>query len=92
MEIETGDIDGIVEEIGRQPHAVIPLLQAIQGRYNYLPEEALRRVCEISEITPAQIVGVASFYSQFRFQAGRKTHDQGLCGNSLPREGSRAGL
>ena len=28
--------------------------------------EALRRVCETSEITPAQIAGVASFYSQFR--------------------------
>ena len=47
---------------------MIPVLQAIQERYNYLPEEALRRVCEISEITPAQIVGVASFYSQFRFK------------------------
>ncbi len=52
----------------RSQHAVIPILQAIQEKYNYLPEEALRRVCEISEITPAQIVGVASFYSQFRFK------------------------
>ncbi|MCA1747960.1 MAG: NAD(P)H-dependent oxidoreductase subunit E, partial [Bacteroidales bacterium] len=47
--------------------SVIPVLQAIQAKYNYLPEEALRRVCEISEITPAMITGVASFYSQFRF-------------------------
>ncbi|NOR33184.1 MAG: 4Fe-4S dicluster domain-containing protein [Bacteroidales bacterium] len=57
----------MVEELGKQPSAVIPVLQAIQDKYNFLPEEALRRVCEISEITPAQIVGVASFYSQFRF-------------------------
>ncbi|MCK5135924.1 MAG: NAD(P)H-dependent oxidoreductase subunit E [Bacteroidales bacterium] len=61
------DIDRIVGEVGIQQHAVIPILQAIQKRYNYLPEEALRRVCEISGITPARIVGVASFYSQFRF-------------------------
>ncbi|MDX2432058.1 MAG: NAD(P)H-dependent oxidoreductase subunit E [Bacteroides sp.] len=61
-----------MEELGTQAHAVIPILQAIQGRYNYLPEEALRRVCEISEITPAQIVGVASFYSQFRFKPAGK--------------------
>ncbi len=67
MEVEIHDIDGIVEELGTQQRAVIPILQAIQERYNYLPEEALRRVCEISEITPGQIVGVASFYSQFRF-------------------------
>ncbi|MEN8155486.1 MAG: NAD(P)H-dependent oxidoreductase subunit E [Bacteroidota bacterium] len=68
MEVELRDIEAIVEEFGTAPRAVIPILQAIQGRYNYLPEEALRRVCEITEITPAQITGVASFYSQFRFK------------------------
>jgi len=67
VEIEIRDIDEIVELQGGERHAVIPVLQAIQEKYNYLPEEALRRVCEKSEITPAQIVGVASFYSQFRF-------------------------
>ena len=65
--MELRDIDAIVEELGGGQSSVIPILQAIQERYNYLPEEALRRVCEFSEITPAQIVGVASFYSQFRF-------------------------
>ena len=66
------DIDGIVEELGGEQRRVIPILQAIQAKYNYLPEEALRRVCEISEITPGQIVGVASFYSQFRFSPAGK--------------------
>ncbi|MEZ5072280.1 MAG: NAD(P)H-dependent oxidoreductase subunit E [Bacteroidales bacterium] len=60
-------IEGIVKEKGTCAGAVIPILQAIQETYNYLPEEALRHVCEISEITAAQIIGVASFYSQFRF-------------------------
>ncbi len=45
---------------------VIPLLQAIQKKYNYLPEELLREVCATTDITPEQIIGVASFYSQFR--------------------------
>ena len=58
MEFDIRDIDQIVEEVGTQQRSVIPVLQAIQARYNYLPEEALRRVCEISDITPAQIVGV----------------------------------
>lgn len=62
------DIDAIVQQQGGTQKAVIPVLQAIQEKYNYLPEEALRRVCEISEITAAQIVGVASFYHQFRFK------------------------
>jgi len=61
-------VDKAVEEIGRRPEAVIPLLQAIQSHYRYLPREALERVCEITEITPASIVGVSTFYTQFRHQ------------------------
>ncbi|RPI45876.1 MAG: NAD(P)H-dependent oxidoreductase subunit E, partial [Bacteroidetes bacterium] len=68
MQIERSEIDRIVTGLGSTRNMVIPILQAIQKRYNYLPGEALRRVCEITEITPGQIVGVASFYSQFRFQ------------------------
>jgi NADH-quinone oxidoreductase subunit F len=41
-------------------------LQAIQAQYRYLPREALQRVCDLTEITPAAITGVASFYTQFR--------------------------
>ena len=59
-------IDEIVEELGRGEESVIPILQAIQEHYRYLPEEALERVCETTEITPAQIIGVSTFYSQFR--------------------------
>lgn len=72
MEIELRNIDTIIEEHGREQKAVIPILQAIQGQYNYLPEDALKRVCETTEITPAMITGVASFYSQFRFEPAGK--------------------
>jgi len=68
VEIDIKAIDGIVKEVGTSQRSVIPILQAIQEQYNYLPDEALKRVCEISDITPASIVGVASFYSQFRFK------------------------
>jgi NADH-quinone oxidoreductase subunit F len=59
-------IDRIVGEIGSQSGAVIPILHAVQNEYNYLPELALQRVCEITDITPAAITGVSTFYSQFR--------------------------
>jgi NADH-quinone oxidoreductase subunit F len=72
VEIDLKDIDAIVQERGSEQRAVIPVLQAIQEKYNYLPEEALRRVCETTDITPAQIVGVASFYHQFRFRPAGK--------------------
>jgi len=67
-------INEILLHCGAQKKDVIPILQAIQKKYNYLPEEALKMVCELSEISYAEIVGVASFYSQFRFkEAGKHT-------------------
>ncbi len=59
-------VEDVVERIGTKPGDIIPILHAIQKEYNYLPEEALRRVCEITEITPASITGVSTFYSQYR--------------------------
>jgi NADH:ubiquinone oxidoreductase subunit E len=59
-------VDGTVAELGRGKEAAIPLLQAIQTHYRYLPDEALRRLCEITDITPAEISGTSSFYGQFR--------------------------
>jgi NADH:ubiquinone oxidoreductase subunit F (NADH-binding)/NADH:ubiquinone oxidoreductase subunit E len=59
-------IDQIVEKIGTKAGDVIPILHAIQKKFNYLPESALWRVCEITDITPASIMGVSTFFSQFR--------------------------
>jgi NADH:ubiquinone oxidoreductase subunit E len=65
-ELDLTFVDRIVSEIGRSKEAAIPLLQAIQTHYRYLPDEALRRLCELTEITPAEIAGASSFYAQFR--------------------------
>ena len=74
--VNIAEVDRIVAGIGRSPDAVIPILRAIQQRYNYLPEPALRRVCEVSEITPAAMAGVSTFYAQFRHRpAGRHMID-----------------
>jgi len=58
--------DAIIDRIGRARNKVIPLLQAIQGEFNYLPAEALERVYEKTEIDRAQLISVSTFYSQFR--------------------------
>ena len=59
-------VDQIIQQRGRAADAVIPILQSIQQKYNYLPEDALKYVCKKTDISPDQIIGVASFYSQFR--------------------------
>lgn len=59
-------IGEIIERHGRGREAVIPILQGIQSRERFLHEDALRYVCDKTSITPAQIIGVSSFYLQFR--------------------------
>jgi NADH:ubiquinone oxidoreductase subunit E len=59
-------VDQIVAREGRGKESAIVLLQAIQSHYRYLPDEALRRLCELTEITPAEVAGTSSFYGQFR--------------------------
>lgn len=48
---------------------LIPLLQRIQERFEYISEEALKYISQFLKISENQIFGVASFYSQFRFSA-----------------------
>jgi len=65
-EIDLSFVDRTVARVGGAPENVIPILQSLQDHYRYLPQEALRRVCELTEITPATITGVSTFYTQFR--------------------------
>ena len=64
--IDLHEIDAMVAETGRGRRALIPLLMRINRRWKYLPREALDYLPEITELTPAQISGVATFYSRFR--------------------------
>ena len=59
-------VDDLVAREGRGKESAIILLQAIQSHYRYLPDEALLRLCELTEITPAEVAGTSSFYGQFR--------------------------
>lgn len=64
--IDLNLVDDLVLSLGGGRAAAIPILQAIQAHYRYLPDEVLRHLCQISEITPAQLAGTSSFYAQFR--------------------------
>ncbi len=65
-DLDLEDIDRIVAEIGDKRHHLLAILRTIQSNYHYLPEAALRRVCEITEITPQVMASVSTFYPRFR--------------------------
>lgn len=71
-------VESVVKETGTGKDKVILILQEVQKKLNYLPSEALKHICRITEITPGQISGVSTFYSQFRhIPAGR--HSIKIC-------------
>ncbi len=67
-------VDDVVKRLGSASEQAIPILQALQSHYRYLPEPALRRVCELTGIPPATLAGVSTFYAQFRHRPMGQHH------------------
>jgi NADH-quinone oxidoreductase subunit F len=68
--VDINEIYSVVEEViaytGPEKERVILILQEVQKRLNYLPSGSLKHICRLTEITPGQLSGVSTFYSQFR--------------------------
>jgi NADH-quinone oxidoreductase subunit F len=77
-QLDLSAVKQIVTEHGTTPDQLIPILHAIQAHYRYLPNEALEYVCKLTDITPAAITGVSTFYAHFRHKPVGK-HIIGVC-------------
>lgn len=65
----TGDLallTPVLEEYGNVRGSLITILQKAQEIYGYLPVNVLYAVAEATGNTPAKVMGVATFYTQFR--------------------------
>lgn len=58
----------ILDRHQRQPSRLIPILQAVQEEYRYLPEEVLAFVATSLGLPPAKVYGVATFYAHFALE------------------------
>ncbi len=68
MELEWNRLDEILEGRGGEGFDVIEVLQDIQGSYDYLPEEALRRVSASFGLPLIEVFQLASFYKAFSLE------------------------
>jgi len=59
------DVVAILKEYDNDPNKLIPILQKVQHKYNYLPQEAMACVAEALGIPPSKVYGVATFFSHF---------------------------
>ena len=64
--------DEIMDQYGRKPASLIPIMQEIQGAYRYLPDELLSYVADKIGVTEAKAFSVATFYENFSFDAKGK--------------------
>jgi NADH-quinone oxidoreductase subunit E len=69
---------GILDQHGRRPSRLVPILQAVQEEYRYLPQEVLTYVATALEVSPARVYGVATFYAHFAIEPKGK-HVVRLC-------------
>ena len=68
-EVDFVELDTIIDdEFGNNKENLIMILQAIQRKYNYLPQPALTYLSVKIGIPYSKIYGVATFYSTFSLQ------------------------
>jgi len=60
--------EAIMADYTEDRSQLIPLLQKLQDAYGYLPQDVIARLSERTGIFVSQIMGVATFYSQFRLE------------------------
>ncbi|MDD3926402.1 MAG: NAD(P)H-dependent oxidoreductase subunit E [bacterium] len=58
----------ILERHSYDPARLIPILQAVQDEYRYLPEEVLTYLATALGLPPARVFGVVTFYAHFSLQ------------------------
>jgi NADH-quinone oxidoreductase subunit E len=58
----------ILQHYGHRPSGLIPILQAVQREYHYLPEEVMAYVATSLDVPPARVFGVATFYAHFALE------------------------
>ncbi len=72
------EITDILAQHGEKEGGLISILESIQGKYGYLPREALEEVAEKTGRALVDVYGVATFYKAFSLKP-RGTHLISVC-------------
>lgn len=60
------DISSGMKQFEKEKSNLIPILQMIQQRHRFLPEDAITIVAEYLGVSNCEVYGVATFYNEFR--------------------------
>lgn len=67
-------LDSIFSSYRGKQEELIPLLQEVQQKFGYLPDNAMLAIARFARVPESAVYAVATFYAQFRFTPIGKTH------------------
>lgn len=65
---QRAEVDKILDEHGKAPSSIVPVLQDVNSQYNWLSPGAVRRISETAGIPLARVLRIATFYNMFSFK------------------------
>ena len=68
MQYEVSEIETVIDNHSRQKKSLIPILQDIQTKYNYLPGMALTTISKTLSVPLIDIISIATFYNAFSLE------------------------
>jgi NADH-quinone oxidoreductase subunit E len=66
--MDTTKLAAILDKNGRDPAALLAILQDIQDQENYLPKEDIKKVAQELNVSLARVYSLATFFSSFSLE------------------------
>lgn len=85
-------VDAVLDGVQGQRGVLIAVLQRVQEKIGYLPEDAMRMIAERLSLSLSQAYGVASFYKHFHFKPRGKNIVKVCMGTACHVRGGKAVL
>lgn len=70
--VDFGFVDSVLEKYGGDKAKIIAIMQDVQEKYRYLPQEALEYIAKKVGMSESKLYGVATFYGNFSLDAKGK--------------------
>ena len=85
-------VDAVLDEAAGQRGMLIAVLQRVQEKLGYLPDEAMKIIAERLSLSLNNVYGVASFYKHFHFKPRGKNIVKVCMGTACHVRGARSVL
>ncbi len=87
---EVRKIDAVLDDAEGKRGVLIAVLQRVQEKVGYLPEDAMRMIAGRLTLSLSQVYGVASFYKHFHFKPRGKNIVKVCMGTACHVRGGKA--